>query len=86
MFIGSLIDKFKDNQQSYLTITTTLIFAGCIAMLFFKAFPPESEKILTLLIGAVGAKWGDLISYYFGSSAGSAKKTDLMAAKKEGDK
>ena len=70
--------RFSLNLPAFLAVTTTFGFFGLLALLFFKAFPPESKEILNIVLGAVGAAWSGIINYHFGSSSGSAKKTELL--------
>lgn len=68
----------------FLVISTTFGFFGLLALLFFVPFPPESKEILNITLGSVGTAWLGIVNYNFGSSSGSAKKTDAML-KKEGN-
>lgn len=70
--------EFK--PTTFLTIATTLGFFGLVAMLYALPVPDKSKDLLEITLGVVGAKWGDLVGYYFGSSSGSAKKTELLSA------
>lgn len=49
-----------------------------IYVLIFNETPPGNSDLLKILLGALIAKFGDVVSYFYGSSAGSAKKTELM--------
>lgn len=55
----------------------TLIF--CIYLIGFRNLPGTGHDALLILLGAVTATYKDIYGYYFGSSAGSAAKTDLLA-------
>lgn len=79
MWLHNLIDKFKENQQGFLTIIIPIMLFTCILLLFFKSYPPESKDILTLVTGAITAKFVAICNYWFGSSSGSARKTDLLS-------
>lgn len=79
------LPKFSFSIPTFLVITTTFGFFALMAMLVFHEPPAESRVILQVLIGSVSSSWGALIGYYFGSSSGSAKKTDIMLTKKEGE-
>lgn len=72
-------ELIKLNPQAFLVVTTTLGFFTLVIMLYFKAFPPESKDILNVMLGVVGAAWSGIVGYFFGSSQGSARKTDLLA-------
>lgn len=57
-------------------VYTLSLFAGCLAL----AVVTKNELMGSLIVGAVIAKFSTVVDYYFGSSSGSTKKTDLMAA------
>lgn len=46
---------------------------------------PVAAGMIGTLIGYVSAKADQVVSYYFGSSAGSAAKTEIMAKRRTGD-
>jgi hypothetical protein len=43
-----------------------------------RALPAGSETILNMLLGTLAAMATAVVSYWVGSSAGSAQKTDLL--------
>lgn len=64
-------------QYIFAGIIMTLLFA-LVALLIFKNIPSENKDVLNIGIGVVFG-WGSLIvSYFFGSSKGSADKNELM--------
>jgi hypothetical protein len=56
-------------------VYTLTLFVGCLAL----AAVTKNELMGSLIVGAVIAKFGTVVDYYFGSSSGSTKKTDIMA-------
>ncbi len=52
---------------------------GCIYLLGFRAVPVSGKDALLILLGAVTVTYKDVYGYFFGSSAGSAAKTEIMA-------
>lgn len=49
-----------------------------ITMMFFE-IPAASRDILNIMLGTLGGSFSGVIGYYFGSTANSAKKTELLA-------
>jgi len=57
----------------------TLCFVGVIAgAIGLWQIPEESQRLFDMGFGAVVAAFTQVIGYYFGSSAGSKQKTNLM--------
>lgn len=59
---------------------TVGFFAILIGMMFGKLSVADNTA-LTMMLGSLGTAWTGIIAYYFGSSAGSQAKTELMAKK-----
>jgi hypothetical protein len=65
-------------------IICAMFMAAVVAL--FKVEPPAGAKEpLLILIGSLAAAFGAVVNYWFGSSSGSAHKSDLMAARTGGD-
>lgn len=58
----------------------TVGFFGIMVMMFFNQIDSNNPAIL-MMLGSLGTAWTGIIAYYFGSSAGSQAKTDLLAKK-----
>lgn len=56
-------------------------FFGSFAMLLYRpdVFTDINKDALMLMIGALVSAFAGLMGFFFGSSAGSARKTDLLA-------
>lgn len=66
--------QVRDKIPAILAIAVTLGFFGMLVAMF-KYAPPESNKdLLNIMLGSLGTAWISIVGYYFGSSAGSAKK------------
>jgi hypothetical protein len=44
----------------------------------YHPVPDGSQQVLYAMVGVLGTAWVAVINYYFGSSAGSAAKTDAL--------
>lgn len=71
----------KDWVPGTLAIAVTCGFFGLLSILIWHTVPEESHDILIAMVGTLGTAWVGIITYYFGSSAGSAEKTKLLAEK-----
>lgn len=72
-------------QEKTKTILAVLIFlalCGCLAGLYTVAIPDGARDILLVMLGVVAALVKDVYGYYFGSSDGSQRKTELLGGRK----
>lgn len=65
-------DKWTPRLLAMMTVAG---FFGCIAWIMVRGLPTTGGEALLLLLGTLGATFSAVITYYFGSSAGSAAKT-----------
>lgn len=71
--------KNRDLLRYILAIFTVLVFFTLMAMIIFKAVPIENKDLFNIMTGFAGAAFAQVINYFFGSSSGSAAKTELLA-------
>lgn len=76
--------KTQDWTPKVLGLAITLGFFGLLYYLLKHEPPTGSRDILNIMLGSLGSAWIGVVTYYFGSSAGSARKTELMSAKSQG--
>ncbi len=69
----------KDVTPKFLAFAVTFGFFGLLWLLAFRAVPESSKSILDVMVGSLGTAWIGIINYYFGSSSGSAAKTEILA-------
>lgn len=73
--------RFADVQSALAFIVTAGFFA-CVGMYLWK--PPTTDsstlQMISLLIGGITAKFGDVIAYYFNSSKGSKDSNEVVAS------
>lgn len=53
-------------------------FFVILGLLILIEMPASNEKMLYMVIGVLMAKFGEVVSYFYGSSKGSADKNDII--------
>lgn len=79
------MDRKKLNFIALL-ILAAIVVSGFFALLYFFVFvgiPVQNESLLNIAVGALIGSFTSVVGYFFGSSAGSANKTDIMAKQPE---
>jgi hypothetical protein len=71
----------QDNTTKILAVAYTVAYFGCLWAVWKFGIPSESKDLLQTLLGVLTAAQATIMNYYFGSSAGSAQKTNLLADK-----
>jgi hypothetical protein len=56
----------------------TVGFFGILGMMLFGTMDANNPAIL-MMLGSLGTAWTGIIAYYFGSSAGSQAKTEMLS-------
>jgi hypothetical protein len=69
----------KSWPAPFLALFVTLGFFGTLIVMMFVALPQATHDALMLLLGSLSTAWVSIVAYYFGSSAGSARKSELLA-------
>jgi xanthosine utilization system XapX-like protein len=59
-----------------LSILVTVGFFGILIGLMLQKF--QTSDALMLMLGSLGTAWTGIIAFYFGSSAGSQAKDELL--------
>lgn len=62
-------------------VVSVLVTAAFMAALWFvvrQEIPLASREIAYILLGTLGAKFGDIVAYWVGSSSGSAQKSAAL--------
>lgn len=73
-------------DRNWLNRNITSIIAGAIVLFAFGLFlvyslgkiDPANKDVMLIVIGSVTTTLATVVGYYFGSSQGSAKKTELL--------
>lgn len=74
----------KDWTPSVLAAVLSLGFFGMLTVLIFYGVDEIVKDIILMMLGVLASKWGSMIDYFFGSSAGSAKKTQILEQQGKG--
>ena len=70
--------KEKDVFQYFLGALVVLGFFSLLGLLIFKGIPEKNAELLYLAVGALIGSFSTVVGYFYGSSAGSAAKNDLL--------
>lgn len=76
--------KLSKNITPYLALGTTGITLILFFVLIFRpgTIPPDSKDIILYILGVLSTVLVQIYSYYFGSSSGSAAKSETIAVMK----
>lgn len=62
------------------SVLVALIFGLVMFLLLTKSVPNADSDLMKILAGGLSAKFGDMVSFWLGSSAGSKAKDDIVAS------
>ena len=61
------------------SVLVLVTFGGVVSLTLLRTLPPGSEAVLNVLLGTLGAMATNVVGYWVGSSAGSARKDERLA-------
>jgi hypothetical protein len=61
-----------------MALLITVAVISVLLILCYNPVPVTSNDAVMLVLGGLLARMGDIYSYYFGSSEGSQRKTELL--------
>ncbi|WP_343928732.1 hypothetical protein [Pigmentiphaga daeguensis] len=73
--------ELKDGTNRVLAYAVTAGFFCVLGLLLFTDVPGGAREALFIMLGVLGTAWNNVMSYYFGSTAGGKLKSDLLAQK-----
>jgi hypothetical protein len=69
----------KDKIPAILAIVITSGFFGVLTFMLMHEIPANGHDAMLMILGALITAWTAVVSYYFGSSAGSAAKDKTIS-------
>jgi hypothetical protein len=69
----------RSRVPAILAVIITIGFFGILVGMLGGWLAATDNQALLIMLGALGAAWGAIVNYYFGSSADSGRKTELLA-------
>lgn len=61
------------------SVVVLLTFGTVVSLVLLRAIPAGSETVLNVLLGTLAAMATNVVGYWVGSSAGSARKDERLA-------
>lgn len=68
----------KDKTPEIMAYLITVGFFATLAYLIIYGKPQTGGDVMLVMVGALGTAWSTIVAYFYGSSAGSAAKTDAI--------
>jgi uncharacterized protein YneF (UPF0154 family) len=75
----NMMIQTKDWMPKVLGLAVTIGFFSLMVFMMKWDVPPANKDMLNIMLGALGGAWVSIISFYFGSSAGSDKQKDMIS-------
>lgn len=73
----------KDKVPAVLAFVITSGFFGLLGFMVFRGIPEANQTLLNVMVGWLGGAWTQgVVAYYYGTNAGSARKTELLGTMK----
>ena len=69
----------RSRVPAILSNVITVGFFGILVGMMYGQLKTTDNQSLLILLGALASAWGAVVNYFFGSSADSGRKTELLA-------
>ena len=71
----------KDWTPKALAFFITFGFFGALIWIMVFGIPQTGTEVLLMMLGSLSTSWTGVVQFYYGSSAGSKAKNDMLAAR-----
>ena len=71
----------RDHTPAVLAYLITLGFFSILTWMLTHDMPQTGHDALLVMLGSLGTAWAAVVGYYYGSSSGSERKTELLGKK-----
>lgn len=73
----------RSRVPAILAVLITVGFFGILLGMMSGLLKTDDNQAMFIMLGSLGAAWGAVVNFFFGSSADSQNKTQLLAAGKK---
>lgn len=70
----------RDLMPAVLAVLTTIGFFSMLGVMLWHEVPVANKDMLNIMLGALGSGWLLCLGFYVGTTAGSIRKDETIAA------
>jgi hypothetical protein len=71
----------RDWTPKVLAFAITFGFFGALIFILIFGVPKTGMEVILMMLGSLSTSWTGVVQFYYGSSAGSKQKNDMLAAR-----